>query len=644
MSYLSKPPVQTLVYLESILLGLMRCFYHDRCGEVNLVAPVLLMCDCLVGICQECAKKELLIMFSAERHKKKVLPDIVASGNKYEACLCCPKCNAKVSSHRHDIIKGVENALEAEERLLLAAMTDAGMSYYKHTTDLAELQRCWDKLNEDSAMPIKTEPNVLSDTSSPNEEAEPVQVARLRKKIAALAYEHNPHYDNPLDMLSFTTNSILSRVQEQQLSQNTSSTGLEHSHHEGVSGITECIVCTNMLHIGCSVQLTCSCNHIMCRNCALINIHYRPETYHQGVSCPQCRTLSPGVLQSTHTVREIEDLLLQSARHYATNRLLTFREKSVPENERQNCIQMIKLYHAIGYDGNINVLNEKERDTASLARLKLEVAKLEEFRLNTSGLIDSYSIRCDMNSAHNVSRNTATNTDTNTHKNAASKNSTADGVTYSHDNDHTKAGTFPISFMHALKVCKNTFFEHYYLHNQTASADTCTAAAKLADCQAQCASLITKLQELLYTHSNHKLDLLDKLVLVCMKVHSTSITHSPTADSSDTTDTTSTTSTTTDSTSSHTGCTINELVLMIWNYLKHPELQFHKYFNSANNKSEFMSVVYRRVTPQAIQASVKKLVLKNVVKLVIKDVTLYQVSVIFLVFFSCYDHLNLSFG
>ena len=607
------------------------------------MAPVLLMCDCLVGICQECAKKELLIMFSAERHKKKVLPDNAVSENKYEACLCCPKCKGKVSSHRHGIVKGVENALEAEERLLLAAMTDAGMSYYKHTTDLAELQRCWDKLNEDYAKPIKTEPNVLSDTGSPNEEAEPVQVARLRKKIAALAYEHNPHYDNPLDMLSFTTNSILSRVQEQPPSQNTSSTGVEHFHHEGVSGITECIVCTNTLHIGCSVQLTCSCNHIMCRNCALINIHYRPETYHQGVSCPQCRTLSPGVLQNTHTVREIEDLLLQSARHYATNRLLTFREKSLPENERQNCLQMIKLYHAIGYDGNINILNEKERDSASLARLKLEVVKLEEFRLNTAGLIDSHRIRCDMN---NTPTNTDTNTQTYANTNAASKNSTTYSVTCSHDNDHTKAGKFPISFMHALKVCKNTFFEHYYLHNQTASADTCIVAAKLADCQAQCASLITKLQELLYTHSSHKLDLLDKLVLVCMKVHSSAITHRPTADSSHTTDTTNNASTTTDIRSSHTGCTINQLVIMVWNYLKHPELQFHKYFNSANNKSEFMSVVYRRVTPQAIEASVKKLVLKKVVNLVFKDVTLYQVIVIFfvVVFFSCNDHLKVSFG
>eukprot|EP00598_Pedospumella_elongata_P011999 CAMPEP_0184998194 /NCGR_PEP_ID=MMETSP1098-20130426/61644_1 /TAXON_ID=89044 /ORGANISM="Spumella elongata, Strain CCAP 955/1" /LENGTH=86 /DNA_ID=CAMNT_0027524951 /DNA_START=30 /DNA_END=287 /DNA_ORIENTATION=+ len=86
-------------------------------------------------------------MFSAERHKKKVLPDHGVSKNKYEAYLCCPKCKAAVSSRKHNIIKGVENALEAEERLLLAAMTDAGMSYYKHTTDLAELQRCWDKLN-----------------------------------------------------------------------------------------------------------------------------------------------------------------------------------------------------------------------------------------------------------------------------------------------------------------------------------------------------------------------------------------------------------------------------------------------------------------------------------------------------------------
>jgi len=371
----------------------------------------------------------------------------------------------------------------------------------------------------------------------------------------------------------------------------------------------------------------------MCRSCALINVHYRPETYHQGVSCPQCRALSPGVLQNTHTVREIEDLLLQSARQYVTNRLLTFRDKSIPENERQNCIQMIKMYHAVGYEGNVHILNEKERDAASLNRLKLEVAKLEECRLNSCGIIDSYRIRCDMNIQVRSNTRTTVSTNAGTNGGSTSLNSNSDIQT----SEPSKAGKFPISFLHALKVCKNTFFEHYYLHNPTTSAtDAVSLTAKLADCQAKCAALVTSLRDVVYTQSNnHKLDVLDKLVLVCMKIQTTVPNTSTTAASSDITDSTSTasTSTTNDNTTQQNGCTINQLELMLWNYLKHPDLQFHTYFNSANSKSEFMSVVYKRVTPQAVQTCVNKLVLNNFVSLVIKDLTLYQVIILLYILF-----------
>jgi len=559
----------------------MDCYFFSRCGHSGLTAPVQLVCDCLIAICPECAKRELLITFPSERQKKRIIPaQNEPEEVMYDALLTCPECSSTISTTKHNIIHGVEMSLQAEEELLRTAMTDVRKPYFKHSADLVILESCWKALCE---MFEPDEEEFGDDLSLPDASLpDAIRAAKLRKKIAKLMLDECEGYDDPLDALWFTTNKTFEKYHKEQRSSDTTTATTHNATALSTTNTTsnsksaavwsdiECPLCSSTIQPGQSVQHTCACSQPVCRNCVLINLHYSPQTYNRGAMCIVCRKHSPGTFQHTEMVRECEDLLIKSARAYITNKLLSFRDvnnQKSDDNERLNLLSMVKMYWAIGYEGNLDMQSEPNSATATLPRLRLELAKLEEMRLNSCGLLDTYSTCCNTTCTAGAAKGGANN----------------------------QAGKFPISFLHALKVSKNTFFEHYYLH-QSGAADTATTI--------DATTLLAQLRRL--CSDDDRLDLLDKVILTCMQIQhfsqpSATVTYA--------------TSHTTSSASSQ-GCTISQIVTMVLNYIKHPDLQFNTYLKTADVKekrSEYFGALYKKITPQNLQACVRKFILNGFV-------------------------------
>ena len=448
----------------------MNCFNHKNCGNKSLASTVLLLCECLVCLCPECARQSTLICLSQERQRRKVQPDSSESNSTpYEAFFSCPKCEFKVTTKHHSIIHGVDGALEAQEELLRAAMTEVGISYFKHTTNLVDLQECYKLLHQQNDI---AEPENCASIDN-----ETVTIAKLRHSIVTLALTLYEGYEDPLRCLSFTENRLYHYY--------ITDTKDEFS--------SRCIACLDAIEPGYSVQLTCACKYQLCRTCVLINVHIRPETYHNGVHCVLCKQPSRGILMNTEYVASCEQALVQSALLYSS-KVLTLKDTRSSDCERINLLTVIKLYQCIGYEGNLDIMNEKERDSATLPRLRLEVAKLEECRLNRLGIIDTYSIHY----------GTAVNTKSN------KKDVSVEGT----NTTESPAGRFPIGFLHALQVTKNTFFEHFFIPHD---ATNCAAVSNSQIAfNLECSAILSLLQDT-RNKDSAPLSLLENLVLLSIR-------------------------------------------------------------------------------------------------------------------------------
>lgn len=344
---------------------------------------VLLPCSCDICICQNCARQQL-----------------IGGPLKYRSSIKCPSC--KVSAlPEHGIINGVEEA-EAEEDKIVRhgfAWTSTEHSAPGRITNFTKLQACYNKLkledNPDAVPDSTKEPLGARNSESRQREME---AARFRFEITRLMLSKFRKYTDPLNRITFTNNPYI-EMHLEKLAQphNTTDDGPsqdgEHVHQR------ECMVCRNEIKPGGSVLRMCSCRNMLCRVCAIkIMIHQPTDTYRAGVTCPSCRKVATGVVRNVEFLAQCEDALIRSAEAYLTPLLLKTRrgrtERSVEVENAKKCEyyrEMIRLFWMLGFESTtMNHLNI-ERFT-SLNKLRFEVARLEEYRLNSCDIVLTYDL------------------------------------------------------------------------------------------------------------------------------------------------------------------------------------------------------------------------------------------------------------
>lgn len=504
----------------------MKCFNYLRCGSANLsnVKAVLLFCDCLVALCQPCAREQL-------PHNGHYLNN---------ALICCPKCSYK----QYKVVINGENAMKTEEKLVRRALEHTGLHFRvkedENIKSYIRLQTCWIKMNECFRPKVIIEERL---EPSNKDGLRDKAVVKLRYKIARLAKKcfADMHLPYPLDIVSFRKNKVIEHYLDLQVNPVAA-----NKVHE----LAECNMCCHTILPGESVQLACECKVNLCRNCALFNTAYHKSTYTEGIHCPHCRS-SCHALSNIEYTQQCETALLRSAQLYLTRMLVELPATDVAKDaSRARFIKALKLYGCLGLNGNINLHDEKEMGRQSNAQLRLEIARLEEMRLNKAGLLNSYTYN-------------------------------GGDAAFSPDRGSTDAyGSFQIGFLHALNVKKNVFFEHLFLH-QTAE-QVATPSANMKECERKCAQYLPQVQKLV--KNTGPLNAFEKIIVAAVYVDKYS----------------------NGAAGQHACYNATQVLLLVERYLQNPALQYEPMFGGQLSK-DIVAFLRKRFTVEGTAVTMQKL-------------------------------------
>jgi hypothetical protein len=230
---------------------------------------------------------------------------------------------------------------------------------------------------------------------------------------------------DPADSITFTVNKFMEAALAGTMLK-------DHIHH--------CVVCEREnrpeTHIEAngSVLLSCDCMVAMCQPCALRRIAREPDTYSDGITCPVCnhrnkkafggvcgKRRAPTVLADVDCSCEVcylstcEKALVQSAKDYCTDKLSPHGKYNDRDLYRKLC-DMLRLYWCLGYVGEFteDCLNGKNAGRGQFNgvaadsvkptewQLRLEIARLEELRLNSCGAARTYDILSELGHTVNL--------------------------------------------------------------------------------------------------------------------------------------------------------------------------------------------------------------------------------------------------
>ena len=103
-----------------------------------------------------------------------------------------------------------------------------------------------------------------------------------------------------------------------------------------------CLVCESKISKGTSVLFSCECIVLYCKSCAYRQIAAQPTTYHQGLSCPICRTLSDNI-RGIKECAEEEARLINNAIDYSESQGWVRKGRKEDENIRKAILAMVQL-------------------------------------------------------------------------------------------------------------------------------------------------------------------------------------------------------------------------------------------------------------------------------------------------------------
>jgi hypothetical protein len=392
--------------------------------DLRVQESVLLPCSCFVCLCQYCARQQL------------------RDGSlTYNSPVKCPSCEISVTSDS-GIIEGVDDALKAEDKLVRRALARTKMEHSSAgvITNFVKLRTCYNKLleedNSDAELDNGEEP--LGARKGENH-ARDVAVARYRMLISHIMLRHIPQSVDPITLVTFTNNPFIELHLERGGAQESS------ADRSAVADGSECVICRNEVKPGCSVLRMCSCKNVLCKNCAIQTLCLRQaETFHAGLKCPTCRKCSPNVVKNVPFLSECEDALVRSAEKYLAW-LVYMRSKAKAETDEAFTLRSkafyrdaVRLYWVLGFRSENKDEDHLERLT--LNQLRFEVARLEEYRLNT----------CDIALTYDILGEPA----------------------------RTESGSIPLGFLSAAELQPSVFFERLVLRKETPIVSDAEAAAE----------------------------------------------------------------------------------------------------------------------------------------------------------------------
>jgi hypothetical protein len=158
-----------------------------------------------------------------------------------------------------------------------------------------------------------------------------------------------------------------------------------------------CSLCESDIATGDSVLLTCPCEGMICRTCALRRIARQPSTFHQCfLKCPKCSREEKNVVRNQTALAECETALVRSGETYFSECLLG-SAAAVRDKEKgayRRLLDMLRWYWCMGLHGELKeeCFGKGRTTKPTLQQVRLEAAQLEERRLNSSNLAKTYNI------------------------------------------------------------------------------------------------------------------------------------------------------------------------------------------------------------------------------------------------------------
>lgn len=252
-----------------------------KSGSVVGVPSVLLHCECLILICQGCAKDQLL-----------------NSRDPYRSPIKCPQC----SQATHAILEcDTLQAQDREQYLISYAMSEFGIR--ATTRQNANSNHCLDSLVDAFRRRGLEKHFVAYDDMSIK--IQKFLVARVVALWQLRTLEHRDIEElkvmslpgGPIDTITLKPNIVAERI------------------FEGVKEFNgQCIVCFEALS-NASVLFECNCLVSLCQVCAFETIASQQDTYHNGIKCPICKEISR-TLVNADDVSKAEDILIQDSFKY----------------------------------------------------------------------------------------------------------------------------------------------------------------------------------------------------------------------------------------------------------------------------------------------------------------------------------------
>ena len=395
---------------------ILKCFNMNCFCCQNIIQPkqtVLLLCQCDLILCQNCAKQQL-----------------INNSLTYRSCIHCPSCNLEIKNEYG--IKTGSNEAEEKENIIVRkgfALTGTEHSEQGTINSFNKLLACFNKLNillNPVYKPIHREEPFDREVSTLRRKINynDSECSTLRRKITVLMLTICPTLTDPIQCIQFTNNVFLEIYLFE-------SNNIDERNHI----VLECSICKTIPYNNSSIQLTCQCKYIMCRTCTIHNICYQKETIYDGIVCALCRSSSYGSIQNIDYINNIIDIYYNSIINYLSVHVIpvTLNKKNHEnnENKKEFMIYILKWLYCLTNMGSNNI---SHIENMSFNQIKLEIARLEEYRLNNNGIINTYNIYKEYNNSNTTS---------------GSSNS-SDNIIYGH---------IPLGFLLLLNIKKNYFYE-----------------------------------------------------------------------------------------------------------------------------------------------------------------------------------------
>lgn len=258
---------------------------------------ILLLCTCLVGVCQTCAKSQI------ENHNE-----------TYRSFIKCYVCGEETHL-TNGIVTGIDKASSYEDKLLTRAFRHFKINQpRKSSENTSKFLNLLDMFTNSSRLLRFI---IAKYTSSTHVSRLKLLIARLEllrdgplvddtdfplssQEIIDQTQTELP--DGPLYFVKFVKNHML----EQLLS-------LEDDEID-----IACNICCDMIEEKHSILVTCNCNKLICRSCAVQSVISNPQTYYYGYKCPFCRSLSPLTFTNIEEIKTLETKQLMELTRYYT--------------------------------------------------------------------------------------------------------------------------------------------------------------------------------------------------------------------------------------------------------------------------------------------------------------------------------------